>query len=161
MSELHAGQRVTLLRIDDMMAMSHRYELEVRQTLTPENVGYQGRERRVAIVRQRGKRKEQYLDLKADNILLDGWDVPFKADTEGGTIWAGNACYNLVGEPEAIRQTIESRAVYPVSEDAKAKIIVSRGPRTKCDDSETELLYPEIETHHAVVNRMKDKALAG
>ena len=68
MSELHAGQRVTLLKIDDVMAMSHRYELEVRQALTPENVGYQRRERRVAIVRQRGKRKEQYLDLKADDI---------------------------------------------------------------------------------------------
>jgi hypothetical protein len=161
MSELHAGQRVTLLKIDDMMAMSHRYELEVRQALVSENVGYQGRERRVAIVRQRGKRKEQYLDLKADDILLDGWDVPFKTDTEGGTIWAGNACYNLVGDPETIRQNIETKAVYPVSQDAKAKIIVSRGPRTKCDDSETELLYPAIETHHAVVNRMKDKTLAG
>ena len=158
MSQLHTGQRVTLLKIDDVMAMSHRYELEVRQTLTPENVGYQGRERRVAIVRQRGKRKEQYLDLKADAILLDGWDLPFRTDTEGGTIWAGNACYNLVGDPEAIRQAIETRAVFPVTEDAKAKIIVSRGPRTKCDDSETELLYPEIETHHAVVNRLKEKA---
>jgi hypothetical protein len=158
MTELHAAQRVTLLKIDDVMAMSHRYELEVRQSLTPANVGYQGRERRVAIVRQSGKRKEQYLDLKADDILLDGWDVPFKTDTEGGTIWAGNACFNLVGEPEAIRQAIETRAVYPVTQDAKAKIIVSRGPRTKCDDGETELLYPEIETHHAVVNRMKEKA---
>jgi hypothetical protein len=162
MSELHVGQRVTLLKIDDVMAMSHRYELEIRQPLTPANVGYQGREWRVAIVRQRGKRKEQYLDLKADDILLDGWNVPFKTDTEGGTIWSGNACYNLVGDPEAIRQTIETRAVYPVTQDAKAKIIVSRGPRTKCDDSETELLYSEIETHHAVVNRMKEKAtLAG
>jgi hypothetical protein len=158
MSELHAGQRVTLLKIDDALAMSHRYELEVRQALTPANVGYQSRERRVAIVRQRGKRKEQYLDLKADDILLDDWNVPFRTDTEGGTIWAGNACYNLVGDAEAIRQAIETKAVYPVTVDAKAKIIVSRGPRTKCDDSETQLLYPEIETHHAVVNRMNEKA---
>ena len=156
MSELHAGQRVTLLKIDDMMAMSHRYELEVRQALVSENVGYQGRERRVAIVRQRGKRKEQYLDLKADDILLDGWDVPFKTDTEGGTIWAGNACYNLVGDPEAIRQVIETRAVVPVTDSAKAKIIVSTDPRTKCTDEGTALLYPDIETHHAVVNRMKE-----
>ena len=158
---LHAGQRVTLFKIDDVMALTHRYELEVRRVLEPQPVGYEGRKQRVAEVRQRGKRKDQYLDLAADDILLDGWGLPFKTDTEGDGVFSGNACYNLVGEPEAIRHAIESRAVYPVSEDAKAKIIVSRGPRTKCDDSETELLYPEIETHHAVVNRMKDKTLAG
>ena len=43
----------------------------------------------------------------------------------------------------------------PVSDAAKAKVIVARGARTKCDDSEVALLYPEIDTHHAVINRMK------
>jgi hypothetical protein len=52
--------------------------------------------------------------------------LPFKADTEGGGIMAGNACYNLIGEPEAIRQCIETKAVDPVSDTAKAKIIVAR-----------------------------------
>src|SRR5207245_1702308 len=74
MTSLQPGHRVTLLKIDDMMAMSHRYELEVRQTLAPEAVGYEGRKQRVAVVRQRGKRKEQYLDLGAEDILLDGWN---------------------------------------------------------------------------------------
>ena len=46
----------------------------------------------------------------------------------------------------------------PVSDSAKAKILVARGERTRCDDSEVELLYPDIETHHAVINRMKDDA---
>jgi hypothetical protein len=117
--------------------------------------------RRVAAIRQRGKRKDQYLDLKADDIVLDGWEVPFHADTELGHVWAGNACYNLVGDPEAIRQCIETRAVYPVSESAKAKIIVYREPRTKCTDEVMELLYPEIDTHHAVVDRMKEKLAIG
>jgi hypothetical protein len=122
------------------------------------------------VVRQRGKRKEQYLDLAADDILLDGWGLPFQTDGEaatgedgrmrGGSIMAGNACYNLVGEPEAIRQCIESRAVVPVTDNAKAKIIVARTPRTKCTDDGLELLYPDIDTHHAVVNRLKAGALA-
>lgn len=156
MNALKIGQRVTLLKIDDMMAMSHRYELEIRSVLDPEPVGYEGRKQRVATIRQRGKRKERYLDLAEDDILLDGWDMPFRTDTESDGVFAGNACFNLVGDPEAIRQCIETRAAFPITEDAKAKIIVSRAPRTKCSDEETELLYPDIQTHHAVVNRMKE-----
>src|SRR5262249_54558574 len=140
---------------DSMLAMSHRYELEVRQVLEPEQVGYQKSETRVAIVRQRRKRKDFYLDLTGDEIVLDGWDVPFRTDTECSGVMAGNACFNLVGDPEAIRQAIETRAAYPVSDTAKAKVIVTRTERTTCSDDGQELLYPEIETHHAVVNRMK------
>jgi hypothetical protein len=153
---LSVGQRVTLLKIEDCMAMTHRYELEVRRVLDAEAVGYEGRQQRVAVVRQRGKRKDQYLDLAGDDILLDGWDVPFKTDTEGDGVMSGNACYNLIGEPETIRQHIEAKAVLPVSEAAKAKIIVARAERTKCNDDGLELLYPEINTHHAVIVRFKE-----
>ena len=63
---LSVGQRVTLLKIDECMAMTHRYELELRQLLDPQAVGYAGRRQRLAVVRQRGKRKEFYLDLIDD-----------------------------------------------------------------------------------------------
>jgi hypothetical protein len=152
---LSVGQRVTLLKIDDCLAMTHRYEFDVRQVLESQAVGYQGSNKRVAVVRQRGKRKDFYLDLAADDILLDGWGLPFRTDTEGGGVMAGNACYNLVGDPAAIRECIETRAVVPVTDEAKAKIIVARGERTTCNDDGQELLYAEIETHHAVVNRMR------
>ena len=46
---LTVGQRITLLKIDDCMAMTHRYELEVRSVLEPEAVGYEGRRQRVAV----------------------------------------------------------------------------------------------------------------
>jgi hypothetical protein len=155
---LSVGQRLTLLKIDDCLAMTHRYDLEVRSVLKPQAVGYEGRRQRVAVVRQRGKRKEFYLDLATDDILLDGWGLPFRADTEGSGIMAGNACYNLVGEPEAILECIDSRAVVPVSDSAKVKIIVGRAERTKCNDDGLALLYPEIDTHHAVVSRIKASA---
>ncbi len=93
--------------------------------------------------------------------MLDGWDVPFRTDTEGKGVMAGNACYNLVGEPEAIRAYIEGRAARPITDAAKAKIIVTRTDRTTCNDEGRELLYPEIDTHHAVVNRMKGGLRAG
>jgi hypothetical protein len=157
---LCVGQRVTLLTIDDCLAMTRRHELEVRQVLTPQPVGYAGRKRRVAVVRQRGKRKDVYLDLAADDILLDGWDQPFRTDTEGNGVMAGNACYNLVGDPEVIRWCLEAKAVAPVSDSAKAKVIVARAERTKCDEASLELLYPDIDTRHAVVTRMKGRAAA-
>ena len=149
------GQRVTLLKIDDALAMTHRYELEVRAALEVKAVSYEGRLNRVAMVRQRGRRKDYFLDLAGDDILLDGWGLPFRTDTEGKGVMSGNACYNLVGDPATIRSLIETKAIFPVSDDAKAKIIVARLDRTKCDDEGLELLYPEIETHHAVINRLK------
>jgi hypothetical protein len=150
-----SGQRLTLLKIDDSMALTHRYELQVVAALPETKVGYEGRKTRLATVKQRGKRREQYLDLARDDILLAGWDLPFKTDTECSGVFAGNACYNLVGDPAAIRSCIEEKAVYPVTESAKAKILVSTAPRTTCDDSGIVLLYPNIETHHAVINRIK------
>jgi hypothetical protein len=157
MTTLKIGQRVTLLKIDDMMAMSHRYELEVRSVLNQERVGYEGRKLRVATVRQKRKRKEFYLDLAHDDILLDGWNMPFKTDTECSGVFSGNACYNLVGDPDAIRQCLEERAVYPISDTAKAKVLVSPTVRTSCDNSGTIILYADIDTHHAVINRMKEQ----
>jgi hypothetical protein len=154
-STLTARQRVTLLNIDDTMAMTHRYELEIRQVQDGQAVAYEGRKRRVATVRQRGKRKEQYLDLAADDILLKGWDLAFKADTECDGVFAGSATYNLVGDPAVIRICLETRAVFPISDAAKAKVLVSPSPRTTCDDSGTVILYPDIDTHHSVINRMK------
>src|SRR4029453_1951583 len=96
-----------------------------------------------------------YLDLDADDILLHEWDLPFRADTEGDGVFSGNACFNLIGDPEAIRECIETQAVFPVSEDAKAKILVSRSERRTWGDEGLELLYPDIHTGHAVVNRVK------
>ena len=46
-------------------------------------------------------------------------------------------------------------AFRPNPTSAKAKIIVARAEQTKCNDDGLELLYPDIETHHAVIERLK------
>ena len=84
-----------------------------------------------------------------------------QTDAEAGGEFAGNACYNLIGDPAAMRCCIKTQAVIPVSEDARSKIIVGRAPRTTCHDEGLDLLYPDIETHHADVNRMKQSMQAG
>jgi hypothetical protein len=152
------GQRVTLLKIDDLLAMCHRFELEVRSVVNPpQPIGHEPGKMRVATVRQRGKRNDFFLALESDDILLDGWDQPFLADTEGNGVFEGNACYNFVGDADAIRTAIETTAVVPVSDAAKAKIIIWAVQATTCDASGGKLLYPDIETHHAVINRMKGR----
>jgi hypothetical protein len=60
--------------------------------------------------------------VAADDILLDGWGLPFQTDTEGAGIMAGNAYYNLSDEPEAIRRCIEAKTDLPVSDGAKAEL---------------------------------------
>jgi len=57
--------------------------------------------------------------------------------------------------PAEKKWCIEGKAMVPVSDEAKAKIIVARMDRSTCNDEGLELLYPEIGTHHAVVCRMK------
>jgi hypothetical protein len=60
-----------------------------------------------------------------------------------------------VGDAEVIHKLIETKAVLPVADEAKGKIVVSRTPRTTCDHQGQKLLYPHIEVTHAVIERMK------
>jgi hypothetical protein len=55
---------------------------------------------------------------------------------------------------------IETQAALPVSDGANAKVVAARAARAKCNDDGQSLLYPEIDTHHAVVNRMKGRGTA-
>jgi len=90
-------------------------------------------------------------------LIFDGWEVPFVVDGETGGVICGNACFNLVGDVDAIRQCLESRAVFPISDSVKAKILVSPAARHVADDSGTVLLYPNIPTSHAVIEDMRGK----
>jgi hypothetical protein len=98
--------------------------------------------------------------------LFDGWDLPIKTDSEiqsDSISFEGNACYNLAGDRETIKDYIENRLLTGApSDDVKAKIIIvetdSDGWRLGRDT--TSLLYPDIETGHAVVNRLKDRDAA-
>ena len=51
-------------------------------------------------------------------------------------------------------------AAWTISDAAKAKIIVGCAERATCDDEGQDLVYPDIDTHHAVINRMKEHVAA-
>ena len=159
---LQVGQKLTLVWIDDVMALTHRQEIEVRSVIEPIKVGYEGRNTRVGTYRVRGKRKDFFFDLKPDTLVFDGWDVPFKADTEDSSCFSGNACFNLVGDPAVIREWLETKQLNTsVGDQAKAKILVwPAKERDSLTIGEGTLLYPEIDTHHAVINRIKEKLVS-
>jgi hypothetical protein len=75
---LQVGQKRTLVWIDDVMALTHRQEIEIRSVIEPIKVGYEGRNTCVGTYRVRGKRKDFFLDLKPDTLVFDGWNVPLR-----------------------------------------------------------------------------------
>ena len=156
---LHVGQRLTIFFIDHMLAWTHRQQIEIRSVCEPSEVtDYAGETKtRLGTFRQPRKRKEFYFDLAADVLVFDGWDVPFKPDTEGGGMFSGNACYNLVGDPAVIREWVETKQLNPgVGDQTKATILAWPEKRDNVN-AEGTLVYPEIRSSHAVINHMKEK----
>ena len=153
---LHVGQRLTIITIDDALGLTHRIEIEIRDVQPPQPTGYQNEKTRLGICRMRGKRKDFAFAIARDTLVFEGWDIPFRVDTDGGGMFSGNACYNLVGDPAVIREWIETRQMNPgVGAEARAKILAWPAKRENINVEPT-MLYPEIDTSHAVINRLKD-----
>lgn len=150
------GDQVTVIYIDTMLAMTHRNEITVTATLSePVDLGYNNETRRYGTCKRRGKRKEFYLQAEREcSIFLRGWDLPLTVDTDGhGGIMRGNACFNFVGDEDKIRTTLALCAVVAITDEQRASLVL-------CTGESERLLYPEIRTPHAVVNRMKEKQAA-
>ena len=170
-TKFHVGQTLTLITFGGL-AQTTKVEVAITSLLEkPEDLlRYRSgplESRRIGLMKIRGKRKELYLDIRDDALVFDGWDLPIKIDSEvpsarGGVsfCFSGNACYNLAGDADLIKDYVENRNLNgPTHDQVKAKVIlVGVGPDGCRDDCLDRLLYPEIETGHAVVNRMKEWA---
>lgn len=151
--QFQPGQKLTIISIG---GIAHTTKNEVTvATVLPVPLG-----NRFGTYKQRGKRKEFYLTIKHDDLVFDGWDLQILTDSEipgyGG--FKGNACLNLgmagLTDLDYLRSWIELRNLNgPMDDETKAKIVV---PGKTIQDEGT-LLYPEIETGHAVINQMKEK----
>lgn len=158
--KLSVGQKLTVFYIDSTLAMTRRTFLEVRSVSEPIKVPGDGEERiRLGTYRVPRRRRESFLDVPPTWLMFDGWNVPFKADTDGPGMSAGNACYNLVGAA-VIRHWIETKNLNPGIGDAdKAKVLAW----SEFQDSASEgtLVFPEIPSNHAVVKRLKAAGESG
>lgn len=140
--KLYVGQKLTIFFTDSTLAMTRRTFLEVRSVMQPTKVPGDGEERiRLGTYRVPRRRRESFLDVPPTWLLFDGWDVPFKADTDGPGMSAGNACYNLVGDASVIREWIETKNLNPRIGDAhKAKVLA--WSETRDSASEGTLVFP-------------------
>jgi hypothetical protein len=157
-SNLHSGRKLTIFTIDSILAMTHRKFIEIRTVeKEPKRMGYDNN-LRLGTYRERGARpKEFFFDLPSDALVFDGWDVPFTADTDGGGMISGNACFNLVGDPAVIRDWIETKQLNSeVGDGVKGTILVWPEDRSNID-VEPKLLYPELETRNSVIDDLKEK----
>jgi hypothetical protein len=100
------------------------------------------------IFKEKGKRKINGFFLKSSMAFLSGWNLGVSVDTDFNS-FKGNACLNLVGEEEDLKEIIK--------EHNKNKFL-NYGIITFSDSKNLhneKMLYPEkADLSHAVVNRI-------
>jgi hypothetical protein len=141
------GKKYTIFNIDSYMAMTHKMLITVKATNERGIVFIPKGKRTAYTIPYSGKKYESDIDLVYSHAIFAGWETPITCDTDGGNTMRGNACYNFVGTPEAIRSWIDLKQLNP--NFAKSSVIAIEG------NKET-VVYPEIECSHAVINRKKN-----
>ena len=142
------NKKYTIIGISEWMATTTKIEIQITRQINNRFV-----------FKAKGKRKEFYLQpLKDNNLVFEGWDLPVRIDSEGdyvlepghvmaSKIFRGNACINLIGDENVIKDYVENKNLN--------EIFSSKGEIVYCKGKEEKVLYPEIEVSHAVINRMK------
>jgi len=139
------GQRLTTFEISSCMAMTVKREIQICGELNDK-----------ITFRIHGQRKMFYLPKFNESALVfEGWDLPIKYDgeiTKQGTYFQtstsrGNACLNLVGPIETIREYVQSKNLN--EKFARFDVVIQI-------EGEKEIpVFPEVPTHHAVVERIR------
>lgn len=173
--KLTPKQKLTVFSISESMANTTRQEIEVVSILaTPiDRLRYVNgplESHRIGFFKPRGKRKIFHLDIRPDDLVFEGWDLPIITDWEvqrggGMTSFSGNACFNLgIGGKSLVLAPEHAQFVRDFITEHNLNLPLLDGTKAKCilvrpgdHYGEGELLWPEIEIAHAVVNRMKDK----
>ena len=139
------GQRLTIFEISSMVAMTVKREIQICGELNDK-----------VTFRIHGQGKMFYLPKFNESALIfEGWDIPIKYDGEietQGTYFKtstsrGNACLNLVGDIQLIKEWVQSKNLNENFTRFDEVIHID-------GDKETPV-FPEVPTHHAVVERIR------
>jgi len=151
--QLEIGKRYTVYRIDSMMAMTHADRITVKRIEENGDPIYstQRHPRTLYRMRLHWQDYQNGPDRTQDAAVFEGWEQPYRVDTErtdtpGMHTMSGNACFNFVGDPAGIRAWIESKQLNPNFRKDHAL--------AHHDGQETPV-FPEMDTDHAVINRLK------
>lgn len=164
---LVAGQKLTIISISEGMAHTTRREVQLKTvtepTFQPAYVRATRGKVRVGTFTQPPKRKEYHLDIRPNDVVLNGWnrkdmliDSEYTEKTNGdagGYSFSGNACLNLSCEagPERLKAILDEENLNPAWNDEGRGRVLYTAEGTSPEDSVP--LYPEIEIHHAVMER--------
>jgi len=157
---LTAGARYTIYSCSDS-AMTTRQEVTVTRVLpTPEfRPAYVNSTRgcyRLGTFKISRKRSEYYLDLKlSGTLIIPGWNTGVLADHEAHSSFAMSATMNLAASPESIRELIAKNINPNFSQHDR--VIAYPEPLIQMVGEQGILVYPEAETDHAVILRMREK----
>ena len=142
MTYLKLKMKLTLIGLNGL-AMTSKEEIEVVEI-----------ENEKVIIKMRGKRKLYSLKLTNEHLVFDGWDLSIlKVDTETN-VMRGNACYNFITtKHRELKEFIEGKNLNE-SFNKKGQILWIHPEHNGAEEVEN-VLYPEIETEHAVIRRIK------
>ena len=103
------------------------------------------------VFKQKGKRKEYYLDINEKTAIFKGWDIPIHCDSEGGS-FRGNACLNFIGSKEEIKNFIDFNNINEILD----KSIILAVSQTVGKGAKEVVVYPDqvIPGSHAVIDRV-------
>ncbi|MFH0772893.1 MAG: hypothetical protein V1922_01105 [bacterium] len=142
------GQRLTIFEISSCMAMTVKREIQICGELNDKITFH-----------IHGQRKMFYLPKFNESALIfEGWDLPIKYDGEIETQGAyfktstsrGNACLNLVGPIETIREYVQSKNLN--EKFARFDVVIQI-------EGEKEIpVFLNYPTQHAVVERIRAQA---
>ncbi len=166
-------QPFTLIAISDVLAHTTKDEIVVKTLLDvpvfrPRYTGSNTGVWRYGTAVLKGKRKEFHLDVNpASDLVFAGHgavlvdhDVMSSDPATSRMIchgFSGNACINLAGTVEEIRELIVTRNLNPDfrNHDAVLALPPADEARTWYDHSKAEPVFPDVPTSHAVVRKIR------
>ncbi len=100
-------------------------------------------------------RKEYHLSICPErDLIIPGWGH-LKTDAEEHHSFTGNACLNIAGTVEQVKEIIDKN----INENFTAFDTIIAWPKshTEMPDGEGLLVYPDTDSNHAVIQKMKEK----
>jgi len=142
---MEPGQKVTIFGIN-WMAMTCRMEVTVRDVKEEGKLVCEERPK----PRQRNRRIFGFDVLKPDGLVFEGWDLPISCDSAAFGSFRGNACLNMVGDFDLVRDYVRNRNLNPAFSRFDSVLLV-----TADLDGPEVCVFPDAPTSSAIVERVR------
>lgn len=158
---LEAGEKYTVYSLSGMATTSRREVIltsvleapEFRKSYVSDTPSAYGNWR-LGTYREFRKRKQYHLDVKADQaLIIAGWGH-LETDADAYHCFCGNACLNLAGTIQEVRNLVEKN----INQNFSNFDIILAYPEPHMDlpDHDGLMVYPDHPTTHAVVLRIRE-----